>query len=227
MRRKEKSKNKKETGSKKAILITVFLIIVAISSSFLIYFILQVSLNTTTPIVVVTSPSMSPSINTGDLLFLRGVDPASIQNGTEEDKNGAVILFNAQGLWIGAPTIPVVHRVVNKRNNSGIWEFLTKGDANNYRDGYPAEAWVSEDRIFGVVVGMIPYIGWVKIILTDSGLLIPLIAIVVFLIIASIIWDAYKEQQEKRNALENESSETSEGENLTNGNSNDNKYLLK
>jgi len=223
MRRKEKSKNKKETSSKKAIVITVILIIVAISSSFLIYFILQVSLNTSTPIVVVTSPSMSPNINTGDLIFIRGIDPAFIRNGTEEDKNGDVILFDAQGLWIGAPSIPVIHRVVNKRNNSGVWEFLTKGDANNYRDGYPAEAWVSEGKIFGVVVGMIPAIGWVKIILTDSGLLIPLIAIVLFLIIASIIWDVYKEQQEKRNALENESSETSEIKKLTNNNSNDNK----
>ena len=227
MRKKERSKNKKETGSKKAILITVVLIIVAISSSFLIYFILQVSLNTSTPIVVVTSPSMSPNINTGDLVFIRGIDPAFIQNGTEEDKNGDVILFNAQGLWIGAPSIPVIHRVVNKRNNSGVWEFLTKGDANTYRDGYPAEAWVSESRIFGVVVGMIPAIGWVKIILTDSGLLIPLIAIVLFLIIASIIWDVYKEQQEKRNALENESSETSEIKKLKNDDSNGNKELLK
>jgi len=175
----------------------------------------------------VTSPSMSPNINTGDLIFIRGIDPAFIRNGTEEDKNGDVILFDAQGLWIGAPSIPVIHRVVNKRNNSGVWEFLTKGDANNYRDGYPAEAWVSEGRIFGVVVGMIPAIGWVKIILTDSGLLIPLIAIVLFLIIASIIWDVYKEQQEKRNALENESSETSEIKKLTNDNSKDNKELLK
>lgn len=222
MKRKEKSKKKKETGSKKTILITVVLIIVAISSSFLIYFILQVSLNTSTPIVVVTSPSMSPNINTGDLLFLRGIDPAAIRNGTEEDKNGDVILFDARGLWAGAPSIPVVHRVVNKRNNSGVWEFLTKGDANSYRDGYPAEAWVSEDKIFGVVIGGIPYIGWVKIILTDSGLLIPLIAIVIFLIIVSIVWDAYKEQQEKREALNNESSEPSELKSLGNDKPDDN-----
>ena len=126
MGRKEKSKNKKEAGSKKAIIITGILIIVAISSSFLIYFILQVSLNTSTPIVVVTSPSMSPNINTGDLVFMRGIDPASIRNGTIEDKNGDVILFDARGLWSSAPSIPVIHRVVNKRNNSGDWEFQTK-----------------------------------------------------------------------------------------------------
>ncbi len=208
MRGKEKSKNKKEMGSKKAILITVILIIVAISSSFVVYFILQVSLNTSTPIVVVTSPSMSPNINTGDLVFIRGIDPASIRNGTIEDKNGDVILFDARGLWSGAPSIPVIHRVVNKQNNSGVWEFQTKGDANSLPDGYGV--WVPEDRIFGVVIGGIPYIGWIKIILTDSGLLIPLIVVVIFLIIASIVWDVYKEQQEKRNAIENESSETSE-----------------
>ena len=93
MKRKEKANKEKGKVSKKSIVITVVLIIVAISSSFLIYFILQVSLNTSTPIVVVTSPSMAPKINTGDLLFVRGIDPSSIKNGTEEDKNGDIIIF--------------------------------------------------------------------------------------------------------------------------------------
>ena len=227
MKRKEKPKGKKKLGSNKAIIITIILIIVAISSSFLLYFILQVSLNTSTPIVVVTSPSMSPTINEGDLLFVRGVDPETIRNGTAEDKDGDVIIFDAKGLWAGAPSIPVVHRVVNKRNNGGIWEFLTKGDANLFRDGYPAEAWVPEDRIYGIVIGGIPYIGWVKIILTDSGLLIPLIVIVALILVVSIVWDVYKEQQEKQTALINESSESSDLQKANNEKSDDNMELSK
>ena len=218
MKRKAKPKNKKETGSKKAIVITVVLIIVAISSSFLIYFVLQVSLNTSTPIVVVSSPSMSPNINTGDLLFVRGVDPASIRNGTAEDKDGDVIIFNAEHWGFSNPGIPIVHRVINKWNDSGVWKFQTKGDANSV----PDVGWVSEDNIYGVVVGGIPYVGWVKIILTDSGLLIPLIVIILFIIVFSIIWDVYKEQQEKINALNNESSEPSEKRKIHCENSDDN-----
>jgi len=227
MKRKEKTNTKKKESSKKGILITVVLLIVAVSSSFLIFFILQVSLNTSTPIVIVTSPSMTPNINTGDLLFVRGVDPATIRNGTEEDKNGDVIIFDAQGLWWGAPSIPVVHRVINKRDNGGVWEFLTKGDANNYRDGYPAEVWVSQDRIYGVVVGMIPYIGWVKIILTDTGLLIPLIVIVILLIVISMIWDVYKEQQEKKVDSDNTKTEPSELKKDNNKIYNENTDILK
>ena len=218
MKRKAKPKNEKETGSKKAIVITAVLIIVAISSSFLIYFILQVSLNTSTPIVVVSSPSISPNINTGDLLFVRGVDPASIRNGTIEDKDGDVIIFNAEHWGASNPGIPIVHRVIDKKFEGGVWKFRTKGDANSL----PDVGWVSEDKIYGIVIGGIPYVGWVKIILTDSGLLIPLIVIVLLLIVFSIIWDVYKEQQEKRNALNNEFSEPSKNQKIYDENSDDN-----
>jgi signal peptidase I len=158
---------------------------------------------------------------------VRGVESASIRNGTEEDKNGDVLIFNAQGLWMGAPSIPVVHRVVNKRNNGGVWEFLTKGDANAHRDGYTAEAWVSEDRIYGVVIGGIPYIGWVKIILTDSGLLIPLIVIVIVIIVISMIWDVYKEQIEKESIPDKESSESSNLQKVKDEKSDDSTDLSK
>ncbi|MFX1500122.1 MAG: hypothetical protein ACFFDH_04060, partial [Promethearchaeota archaeon] len=49
--------------------------------------------------------------------------------------------------------------------------------------------WVPENRILGVVCGRIPYLGWVKILLTDTGLLIPLLVIVSTLLIISIVWD--------------------------------------
>ena len=51
--------------------------------------------------------------------------------------------------------------------------------------------------MIGVVVGRIPYIGWVKILLTDSGLLIPLLVIVSALLIISIVWDIVKGDDEK------------------------------
>jgi len=57
---------------------------------------------------------------------------------------------------------------------------------------------VPENRILGVVVGRIPYIGWVKILLTDSGLLIPLLVIVSALLIISIIWDLFKKDEDSK-----------------------------
>lgn len=54
-----------------------------------------------------------------------------------------------------------------------------------------------EDRILGVVCGKIPAVGWIKIFLTDSGLLIPLLVILSVLLIISIIWDIIKGEEEE------------------------------
>lgn len=185
-------KQEKETPLKRKIIIGIILLSLAFSGAFLIYYIMQIALNTDSPMVVVVSGSMEPNLHKGDLLFLKGKDAEDIKNGTIEGKEGDIIVFNARGLWIHAPSDPIVHRVVDKMYDNG-WFFLTKGDANPN----PDEAWVPETRILGVVVGRIPYIGWVKIILTDSGLLIPLLVIVSALLVISIIWDLVKKEEDE------------------------------
>ncbi|MFX1425037.1 MAG: signal peptidase I [Promethearchaeota archaeon] len=185
-------KQEKETPLKRKIIVGIILLSLAFSGAFLIYYIMQISLNTDSPMVVVVSGSMEPNLHKGDLLFLKGKDAEDIKNGTIEGKEGDIIVFDARGLWIHAPSDPIVHRVVDKMYDNG-WFFLTKGDANPN----PDEAWVPETRILGVVVGRIPYIGWVKIILTDSGLLIPLLVIVSALLVISIIWDLVKKEEDE------------------------------
>ncbi|NVM16717.1 MAG: signal peptidase I [Candidatus Lokiarchaeota archaeon] len=182
----------------KKVIIAVVMITIAFFGSFLVFFILQVSLNTESPIVVVISGSMEPTIHEGDLLFVAGIDAEDIKNGTAEDKDGDVIVFNAQGLWIGAPQEPIVHRVIDKYQIGDTWYFITKGDANTLQDNEP----VPESRVIGVVVGGIPYIGWVKIFLERSNLLIPLLVIISALLIISIVRDIIKgedEEQDKNN----------------------------
>ena len=187
-------KQEKQPSLKRKIIVTVILLGTAFSGAFLIYYIMQVSLNTNTPMVVVVSGSMEPNLLKGDLLFLRGVDPETIKNGTIEGKEGDIIVFDARGLWQTAPADPIVHRVINTKYDNG-WFFLTKGDANQYHDA----AWVPETRVIGVVVGRIPYIGWVKILLTESNLLIPLLVIVSILLVISVIWDIVKKDEDKAN----------------------------
>lgn len=194
-RRKIKAPIKKEKkhSTKRKIFVTVILLSMAFSGAYLIYYAMTVVLNTDTPIVVVVSESMEPNIHIGDLLFLRGVDPETIKSGTVEGKEGDVIVFDVNGLpgW-DDPGEPIVHRVIAKKYDNG-WLFFTKGDNNQNHD----PSWVPETRIIGVVVGRIPYIGWVKIILTDSGLLIPLLVIVSVLLVISVIWDIIKKGQGK------------------------------
>ncbi|UCD02527.1 MAG: signal peptidase I [Promethearchaeota archaeon] len=192
---------KKEPSSKRKIIIAILLLTFAFSGSFLIYFIMQITLNTSTPLVVVVSGSMEPTLYRGDLLFLKGEDPATIKNGTIDGKEGDIIVFNAHLVpgWIYPPNDPIVHRVIDKKYDNG-WFFLTKGDANPN----PDDDWVPENAILGVVWGRIPYIGWVKIFLTDSGLLIPLLVIVSALLIISIIWDLVKKDDEGKDKKEGE-----------------------
>ena len=192
---------KRKKSSKKKIITAVVLIVFAFSGSFLIYYIMQITLNTNVPMVVVVSGSMEPTLLKGDLLFLKGIDPALIKNGTIDGKEGDIIVFNAHLVpdWPYPPADPIVHRVVNKWYDSA-WFFRTKGDANPSEDPQP----VPESAVLGVVVGRIPYIGWVKIILTDSGLLIPLLVIVSALLIISIIWDLVKKEDKGRDKKEGE-----------------------
>ncbi|MFX1312693.1 MAG: signal peptidase I [Promethearchaeota archaeon] len=195
-RRKSKApiKNDDHLSMKRKIFTTIILIVLAFSGAFLIYYIMQIALNTKTPMVVVVSGSMEPTFYRGDLLFLKGKDPSNIKNGTIAGKEGDIIVFDARGLpgWLNAPNDPIVHRVIAKMYDNG-WFFLTKGDANSA----PDNAWIPENRILGVVTGKIPYIGWVKISLTESGLLLPILVIVSILLIISLIWDIIKKEEEK------------------------------
>ncbi len=191
--RSRKDKKEKKPISKRKAILAVILIALAFSGSFIIYFILQITLRTSTPMVVVVSGSMEPNIHIGDLLFLQGRDPEDIKAGTIEDKKGDVIVYDARDLWDGAPDDPIVHRVVDKWENDSVWYFLTKGDANDDVDKAP----VPEDHIVGVVCGRIPYIGYVKIFLSDTGLFIPIFIIVAVPLVISIIWDVVKGEDEK------------------------------
>jgi signal peptidase len=192
----KKPKEKREPIPKKKIFIAVFLIGFAFFGSYLIYFILQIALNTQTPMVVVVSGSMEPNINKGDLLFLKGENPEKIEVGD-------VIVYDAQGLWEGAPEDPIVHRVIDIDEEDGDLLFITKGDANEYKDEEP----VPEDHVLGVVVGRIPYVGWIKIILTDYGLIFPVIIILSVPLVISIIWDLFKPEVEQDKEKEDKTEE--------------------
>ena len=166
--------------------ITFIIILIAVISSFISFYILQISLNTPTPVVVVCSQSMAPNINEGDMLFVQGRDSSYISIGD-------VIVFQAD--WYDAPAEPVVHRVVDIVNFGGELRFYTLGDNN---EGIWDDNYRTEDEIYGVVIGGIPYIGWVKLFFDRTGLLIPLIVLIVFLLIISMIWDYTKEREEQK-----------------------------
>ncbi len=94
---------------------------------------------------VVLSDSMSPEIESGDVVIVEENEPSSIEEGD-------VITFvrSEEGT-------PVTHRVSGVDRSGGQTAFETKGDANEQADPTPVPA----ENVIGTVAFTIPYIGHV------------------------------------------------------------------
>ena len=93
--------------------------------------------------------------NKGDIMFLRGRDPGNI-------KIGEILVFK------GTPEYPypIIHRVISKNQEKEVYYFQTKGDHNSISIN-GLETSINQDRILGVAIFRIPYVGWIKIWFVD------------------------------------------------------------
>ncbi len=94
--------------------------------------------------------------NKGDIMALKGKKPENINVGD-------VIVF-----W-SARQDPIIHRVVKKWQENGIYYFQTKGDNNQISIKTPQldETRISQDKIVGNAVLRIPFLGYIKIWFVD------------------------------------------------------------
>lgn len=82
---------------------------------------LKLGLWTESPVVVVLSGSMEPSMYRGDILLLHKQTPI---------ENGDIIVYTIPG-----EGIPIVHRAVSvQTDKKGVKKYLTKGDNNRVDD---------------------------------------------------------------------------------------------
>lgn len=129
---------------------TVFYIFLGIFLAFGINQGLAFALSTEMPVVAVESNSMIPTFQRGDILVLQGVPPKDL-------KIGDIIVFSPPG-----HETPIVHRII-KINPDGT--FQTKGDANTRQLEF--EKRIESGQIHGKEILIIPYLGLVKIGITD------------------------------------------------------------
>ncbi|MHA1742129.1 MAG: signal peptidase I [Candidatus Thorarchaeota archaeon] len=149
---------------------TLILVAMVVGGTAAGYGLFMFATGTTTPLVVVTSESMVPTLNVGDLLVLRRVPADQIHEGD-------IIVY--QDTWYtGAP---IVHRVVRIEDVDGVLHFYTKGDANSVED--PGDR--TYDEIVGVVVLTIPWVGNISLWL--RSLLSTPIGIVTIILIFGLI----------------------------------------
>ena len=92
--------------------------------------------------------------NKGDILFIIGAKPEKI-------KIGDVVIFNA------GMQNPLIHRVIEIKQDQSIYLFSTIGDNNNGQ--LEIERDISENQIVGkAVFKLAPYLGWGKLIFYEQ-----------------------------------------------------------
>ncbi len=111
----------------------------------------------TTPYVM-ASYRMSPTIYTGDVVFVEAVSNAG--DISADPDTGDIIAFKNPS----DPRYIIIHRAINKTYANGTWYFQTKGDAYSSPDYWSGNntynGMVSEQSLIGNVSSRIPLLGY-------------------------------------------------------------------
>lgn len=119
---------------------------------------------------VVTSGSMSPAIQAGDVVIVRDVRVDAIDEGD-------VITFTRSPASSGRTT----HRVVEVIETDDGTAFRTKGDANEEADRSPVPA----EQVIGQVMFHVPYAGYVTVFASSKEGLLALVVVPAVLLVVS------------------------------------------
>jgi len=140
---------------------------------------LTLILRTEYPLTTPISNSMYPKIKVGDLLIVQGGLKGEDIHADPVD--GDIIVFKDPR---GGST-PIVHRAIYRGYDEARKEyfFRTKGDNNRWED--PWVVW--ESTIYGKVIFVIPYLGYIKIYLgNELGIALTIILLVTLLLLENL-----------------------------------------
>jgi signal peptidase len=146
----------------------ILLILILFAATYGSVEVLRIIVHTESPLMVVSSESMVPTLNVGDIIFVRGANASSITTGT-------IIIFHSPYDY----QMPIVHRVLAISNDGNSLFFQTKGDNNPAPDGWRVPA----KNLMGVYVVKLPYVGLISLELRGP-LGVTLIIILITLIVA-------------------------------------------
>lgn len=127
--------------------------------------------------MAVLSGSMEPEISVGSIVFVKEVEPETLEVGD-------VITYQ-----IGSGTM-VTHRIQEVLADEDA--FITKGDANEVEDGAP----VIYSSIVGKEVFHIPYLGYVSIYAQTPIGIMAICGLVIVLILLVFLPDVFKKEDE-------------------------------
>lgn len=122
---------------------------------------------------VIVSPSMVPAINVADAVIAYKPNPKNL-------KKGDIITFSSTDARYTGLT--VTHRILQIfHDDVGVQKFRTKGDNNTTAD----DSLVNSENIYGKVIFVIPWLGYLQMFLTKSYgwillVVLPCIGIIVY-----------------------------------------------
>lgn len=123
----------------------------------------------------VVSPSMEPSINVYDVVFIKKIDSTKL-------KENDIITFYSTNTFFG--NTPITHRIVEIVKDDGI-KFRVKGDANQIED----DELVLSENILGRVYFKLPGFGKIQFFLASKyGLLLAILIPAVII----LFYDVFK-----------------------------------
>ncbi len=162
---------------------TGFFVVLIVGVTLTGYGIFMVSMGTSSPLVVVTSDSMVPTLERGHLLVLQKQAPEDIQV-------GEIIVYNAD--W--HTQAPVVHRIIQIENVTGELRYYTQGDNNSNPDPF----YRTYDDIVGVAIASVPWIGNITLFLQTPGVL----PVVFILLLALMIIPEFIPKKDEENEVD-------------------------
>lgn len=171
--------------------------------------------------IIISSRSMEPNLNVGDVVFTRPVNDYLEINARQDGdivviKNKSVFLDNdvPADLYDHLDDdTPIIHRAIERRIVNGTLYFITKGDNNPYPDGCIRYEEIIDENFFtiefnssnpvlipeqfisGKVIFVIPFIGYFKIY--SNFISIYLLTLIVVISWFRVIRRRYNDEKQK------------------------------
>jgi signal peptidase len=167
---------------------TAAVLALIVVAEYAVFFGLRVAFRTEyLPFHPVSSESMVPTLNVGDLIIVKGSDPNLVTVGT-------IIVFHSPRNH----EMLIVHRVVGITSQGGKLYFETKGDNNPTRDGWYPYPGVPEENLVGVVIGKVAYVGYVILALKEPMGMAVIVLLTGLVVIYEFILPAVRRSSKSR-----------------------------
>jgi len=177
---------------------TALILVLVIGCEYVFFFGLRYAFGTEyLPFHPVSSESMLPTLRVGDLIIVKGVESAAVS------LNDIIVFHNPRNR-----NMLIVHRVVGIVKAGDTLYFETKGDNNPGRDNWDPYPGVPEHLVVGVVIGTIPYVGYVILALKEPlGMAIVALLTALVIVYEFVIPLTKRSKPESRAELEFKDSE--------------------